>query len=56
MDESWRDEVAQAACTALQPSAGWMFAVRRKCVGGETWRSCDEICAGLAYADPQVKQ
>jgi len=52
VDDSWRDEVAQATCSALQVGPGWMFAVRREC---GTSRTCSQICSCLAGQDSQVK-
>ena len=55
-NDTWRDEVAQATCTAVMKSEGWMFAVRRQCSTHAL--SCDQICAqaSLAAADVQISR
>jgi len=38
-----KDILAQAACTGRQTEGGWMYAVRRDCIGEPTL-TCNEIC------------
>lgn len=38
--------LAEATCVALNPSAGWTFAVARSC--DKFSASCEQVCAGLS--------
>ena len=37
----YADMIAQATCGGLSETEGWVFVVRRPCVGDET---CEQIC------------
>ena len=52
---NWKDELAQATCTAMSPGGGWVYAVRKPCVSGYT-TNCKTICetASLKAQDEQV--
>ena len=42
--DSWRNEMAQSVCSAIQTDEGAMYAVRRDCDSGI---SCQQICSDI---------
>ena len=52
---NWKDELAQATCTAMSPGGGWVYAVRKPCSAGYK-TDCKTICeaSSLRAQDAQV--
>ena len=52
---NWKDELAQATCTAMSPGGGWVYAVRKPCISTYT-TNCDSICRSnnLKLLDNQI--